>query len=712
MSILILALTRPDPRWGTLVASADEIKLQPLTPDQMDRLVRGAVVAAPEPLLEAIRADGGGIPLFAVETLRELADRGVLAVDDGRYVVRGELGEVSVPPTINALVSARLDRLSYDERRILSAGAVLGESFTVSAAASVAGTSEPAARAVLDGLTAKALIAFDRDPRSQLRGRFTFIQGAVRRVTLGRLSRRERKQRHLAAVEFLAARRDVEPDLEAMLAGHLLAAVEADPKAADAVALRGRASSMLFDAAERAAGVAALEEALSRFDRAAELVTDEGERAAILERAGIVAYRAGESEAAAERYRAAQALHERAGRRRDCLRVRAREMGALSLVRPPSELLPTLRALYGELGGRGDRVKAMAGNILAFTLYQSGSHEEALAVASEAAELAEECGDWGELVHSLNEQATALIELEQPQEAVTVGSRALTLAAQHDQRRVAPLAGNLALTFAAIGKYREAVPHAEEAIATARRGAERFFERWAVLVLGRALCSLGEWDRAIAEIESVAEHVAPFYLGMAIEPLVVIALARGQRERVAQLLAEYDRRVTPATNPIREGDFPLRSAVLALEKPDALAELARLIDNATIAAFTEWSGWLAPVVDHLVAGCATQPLSAALTALQRPSVMKETPPVRAQALRLEGHLAARAGDGVRARSCFTEALKLTRLCDAAFESAVLELERAECAPGTRELGDARATFVRLRATPWVERVDTHMTLRR
>jgi hypothetical protein len=48
--------------------------------------------------------------------------------------------------------------------------------------------------------------------------------------------------------------------------------------------------------------------------------------------------------------------------------------------------------------------------------------------------------------------------------------------------------------------YTEAAERAREAIHAAERTAERFFERYARLALGRALCSLGDWDHATAEI--------------------------------------------------------------------------------------------------------------------------------------------------------------------------------------------------------------------
>ena len=636
----------------------------------------------------------------------------MLAVAGNRYVVRGELGKLTVPPTISALVGSRLDRLSDLERRVLTAGAILGESFAACAAATIAGVEPASARALLDGLVSIALLGFERDPRSPLHGRYLFLQGVVRRVALSRLSRRERKRCHLAAVEYLSHDAAAEPELAAALAGHLLMAVEADPKAADVASIRERAGGMLSAAAERAAAVGALTEALALLDRAAELTADELARATILERSGTVAFRAGEPDAAQRRYKAAQELHKAAGRERDLLRAHAQELRARSYVRSPTEVLPALRALDAALGERHDALKAFAVSQLAFTLYQCGKHAEALSAATRAVEIAEECADRTELVHALGARGSALSQLERPREAIAVLRRAASLAAEHDPRQVAMLSGNLAVALESVGRYGEAVDRAHEAIAAAERSGERFFERWNRLVLGRALCSLGDWDKATQEIEPVKDHVPPFSVGMAIAPLVVIALGRGQYKRARELVAEHDRRCADAASSAFESDFRvLRSAALAGGRTGSAAELARLISSAGTADYAEWTGWLAPIVDRLVEEPAVEPLATALAALRAPGVMKRTAPVVAQALRIEAHLAARSGEHARADECWARAQQLTSECGLAFETAVIELERAEYAAAfaggagldQAGLSAAGATFERLGAAPWLAR---------
>jgi hypothetical protein len=163
-------------------------------------------------------------------------------------------------------------------------------------------------------------------------------------------------------------------------------------------------------------------------------------------------------------------------------------------------------------------------------------------------------------------------------------------------------------------------------------------------VLGRALCSLGEWDDALSEIESVKDEVPPFQVGMAIAPLVVIALARGEDERVRELVAEHDRRCSDAGASVFESDFrSLRAMVLDPESDrDGRTPPAEIITGAQVADYAEWAGWLGPVVDRVLADPGREQLVVALEALRGPGAMKRFPPVLAQAAQVAQVLPAAA----------------------------------------------------------------------
>jgi hypothetical protein len=181
----------------------------------------------------------------------------------------------------------------------------------------------------------------------------------------------------------------------------------------------------------------------------------------------------------------------------------------------------------------------------------------------------------------------------------------------------------------------------------------------------------------------------------------------GMRARAAQTASVGARRLTAdgfclAGASGLESDFrSLRTLVLTTDP----VGLARIVPEAEISEFAEWSSWLPPIIDRLVAASGTEPLEAALAALRTTAAMKQTAPVRAQAERLAGHLAARAGDRRGADEAFARAHQLAAECELAFEAGVIGLERLEQTGmrPDRGLASIRATFSRLGAAAWLER---------
>jgi class 3 adenylate cyclase/tetratricopeptide (TPR) repeat protein len=109
-SILMLCMARPElterrPAWTVT------LRLEPLAVEEVEELI---AERAPEQLRERIARAAGGNPLFIEEML----------------AMAGEAdGEVVVPPTLQALLAARLDQLETAERSVLERGAIEGEIF-------------------------------------------------------------------------------------------------------------------------------------------------------------------------------------------------------------------------------------------------------------------------------------------------------------------------------------------------------------------------------------------------------------------------------------------------------------------------------------------------------------------------------------------------------------------------------------------------------
>jgi class 3 adenylate cyclase/ketosteroid isomerase-like protein/tetratricopeptide (TPR) repeat protein len=135
--VLLIVLARPELREAreTLTAAgrrvADVIELEPLEPDQSRALVDGLLGSAdlPGELLARVLETTEGNPLFLGELVRMLIDEGTLVRTGDGWAVAGGAEAVDVPPTIQALLAARIERLRADERAVVERAAVIGNQF-------------------------------------------------------------------------------------------------------------------------------------------------------------------------------------------------------------------------------------------------------------------------------------------------------------------------------------------------------------------------------------------------------------------------------------------------------------------------------------------------------------------------------------------------------------------------------------------------------
>ena len=134
--ILLLCMARPDllddrPGWGGGKMNATTILLEPL-PAAAGELLLTNLLGSSEletGARERILAAAGGNPLFVEEVLDMLVDQGHLARADGGWIATSDLAAIDMPPTISALLTARLDRLPSPERTVLEHGSVEGNVF-------------------------------------------------------------------------------------------------------------------------------------------------------------------------------------------------------------------------------------------------------------------------------------------------------------------------------------------------------------------------------------------------------------------------------------------------------------------------------------------------------------------------------------------------------------------------------------------------------
>ncbi len=205
--LFVVVLARPEllekrPSWGAGRRSFTSLHLDPLSADAMVELLDGFVPGLPDALREQILARAEGVPLYAVETVRMLLDRGLLVQEGPVYRPTGDIPSLEVPETLHGLVASRLDGLPPEERRLLQDAAVLGKTFTRQALAAVRGDDEAVAE-LLGSLVRKEILGVQADPTSPEHGQYGFLQDLVRHVAYEMLSKRERRARHIAAASYL-----------------------------------------------------------------------------------------------------------------------------------------------------------------------------------------------------------------------------------------------------------------------------------------------------------------------------------------------------------------------------------------------------------------------------------------------------------------------------------------------------------------------------
>ena len=152
-SILVVAVARPElleqrPGWSGGRLNASTMLLEPLAAEESATLLEhlAGEAALPGDATDRITRTAEGNPLFLEELLAMLIEEGRLRRDGGRWVA-DDLAAATTPPTIQALLAARLDRLAGEERALLDRASVMGQAFD--RAAVLALTPEPA-RAAAD----------------------------------------------------------------------------------------------------------------------------------------------------------------------------------------------------------------------------------------------------------------------------------------------------------------------------------------------------------------------------------------------------------------------------------------------------------------------------------------------------------------------------------------------------------------------------------
>ena len=201
--ILLVVLARQEllevrPAWGGGKRSATSISLEPLNVEETAELIDNLLGRAdlPPTVFDRIRTAAEGNPLFVEELIEMLIDDGILARAEGSWTASGDVAALTVPPTIQALLAARLDGLAGSERAVLERGAVEGTVFHRDAVAALAPeTLQEAVGPSLQTLTRREFVAPDR---AELAGReaYRFRHQLIRDAAYQAIAKQSRAELH------------------------------------------------------------------------------------------------------------------------------------------------------------------------------------------------------------------------------------------------------------------------------------------------------------------------------------------------------------------------------------------------------------------------------------------------------------------------------------------------------------------------------------
>jgi class 3 adenylate cyclase/tetratricopeptide (TPR) repeat protein len=244
--LLILCFARPElldvrPGWGGGRLRATAVELEPLAETESEELVDALLEGSVGPLDESVRRTvldkTEGNPLFVEETVRMLAER-------------GGSGAEQIPNTVQALIAARIDRLTPEARTVLQRASVIGRTFWAAAIAHLSADIEDV-DCVLEDLLLRDFIV---PGRSTLTGEtaYRFKHVLIREVAYGGLAKASRAEHHLRFADWLSERAGDE--LLEIRAYHLdhASALLAELDGAPPADLAARAADVLEQAGRRA----------------------------------------------------------------------------------------------------------------------------------------------------------------------------------------------------------------------------------------------------------------------------------------------------------------------------------------------------------------------------------------------------------------------------------------------------------------------------
>jgi class 3 adenylate cyclase/tetratricopeptide (TPR) repeat protein len=474
--ILLLCTARHElaerhPEW-LAAHEADTIRLEPLTEADAGQIVEELLGSLAPDVRARIAEASEGNPLYVEQIVSMLVETGAIERGMDGWVARKGSDTLQIPPTVQALVAARLDALGPEERAVVEPASVIGLSFPEDAVGELVEASiRERLEAELTTLTGKQLVR--RAPGDE--AIYRFGHQVIRDTAYGSLLKRLRAalhERFVVWAERVNRERGRELEFEEILGYHL------------EQAYRYRTEIGLVDDEARAVG-----------ERAATKLGSAGRRA--LER--------GDLPAAVSLLRRAVALLPTTSHDRIELMVDLGDgllqQGAFEECRT---VLEEAQATAREIGADGlaARARLLQIGLETFAPGASRSAASALAEADAAVAILDAAGDHGGLARAWRLKMNASVVLGRLDEASAAAANVVEHATRAGDRRLASRSAPAISYILVHGPtpVAEAIPSCRKLLDSV--GGDRKVEAFLHLAIGELLAMDGAFDAARAEYRS------------------------------------------------------------------------------------------------------------------------------------------------------------------------------------------------------------------
>ncbi len=518
--LLLIVTGRPEmleqrPRWG---ATGATITLDALASGDARRMLSELLGGSLPSGLETVVDRAEGNPFFVEEVLGTLIDRDLLRRTNGSWRLTALPSDFEVPDTVQAVVSARMDLLGEAEKQALQAAAVIGRIFWAGPVYELV-DGQPDLRVLEDRDFVRRRLGSSMTGERE----YAIKHALTREVAYDSLPRSRRAGMHARFAQWVEGRAGSPDEIAPILAHHYAEAVRPEDvdlawagREAELDELRARAVAWLGRAAELAIGRMEIDDALGLLRRALELETDPGRRASLWKAVGRASILKFDGESFWTAMQESLALSTDPADAADLyaeLAIQTATRRGMWMRRPPNELIQSWikNALEFALPGSRERAKALIAT--AFL-----DHVGSVALAEEAAEIAQRVGDRGLQLWSWQALMRAALARGDYQEACAWSVRNVALVDEiGDPDLITYVYGDASGTYPYVGRFEEAREFAARHVEMASRlSAHHRLHGASSVVLVDAMA--GDWRSVVrsigmAEAAFVDNMATPCILG-------------------------------------------------------------------------------------------------------------------------------------------------------------------------------------------------------